>query len=213
MKFTVIGLVSIIITLTGCGNNIQTNHYISTNNATFIPSRLADQSQPRPADVLQVSKEDEWQLQIVGDYFKLTTQFRESKNECLEGNQRNGSMKGAAFMDKCQNVSGQLWKIIPAGNGYFKLTTQFRESNNECFEGNQRNGSMKGAAFMDKCQNVSGQLWKIIPAGNGYFKLTTQFRESKNECLEGNQVNGSMNGAAFMDKCQNVSGQLWKVKQ
>ena len=45
------------------------------------------------------------------DYFKLTTQFRESKNECLEGNQVNGSLNGAAFMDKCQNVSGQLWKL------------------------------------------------------------------------------------------------------
>lgn len=44
-------------------------------------------------------------------YFKLTTQFRENKNECLEGNQVKGSMNGAAFMDKCQDVSGQLWKF------------------------------------------------------------------------------------------------------
>ena len=44
-------------------------------------------------------------------YFKLTTQFREGSNECLEGNQRGGSMNGAAFMDSCQNVSGQLWRV------------------------------------------------------------------------------------------------------
>ncbi len=94
-------------------------------------------------------------------YFKLTTQFRESKGECLEGNQVKGSMNGAAFMDKCQNVTGQLWKATPAGNGYFKLTTQFRESKDECLEGNQMKGSMNGAAFMDKCQNVTGQLWKF----------------------------------------------------
>ena len=94
-------------------------------------------------------------------YFKLTTQFREGNNECLEGNQAKGSMNGAAFMDSCQNVSGQLWKATPAGNGYFKLTTQFRESHGECLEGNQVKGSMNGAAFMDKCQNVTGQLWKI----------------------------------------------------
>ena len=146
-----------------------------------------------------------------GGYFKLTTQFRERSNECLEGNQVNGSRNGASFMDRCQNVSGQSWKATSAGNGYFKLTTQFRESQNECLEGNQVGGSRNAAAFMDKCQNVSGQLWKVMPAGNGYFKLTTQFRERQNECLEGNQVNGSMNGAAFMDKCQNVSGQLWKL--
>ena len=73
-------------------------------------------------------------------YFRLTTQFRESAKECLEGNQVNGSMNGAAFMDKCQNVSGQLWKATPAGNGYFKLTTQFREGKDECLEGNQVKG-------------------------------------------------------------------------
>ncbi len=145
-------------------------------------------------------------------YFKMTTQFREGSEECFEGNRRGGSMNGAAFMDSCQNVSGQLWKAIPQGNGYAKLTTMFREGENECLEGNQRGGSMGGAAFMDSCQNVSGQLWKVIPQGDsGYAKLTTMFREGENECLEGNQRGGSMGGAAFMDSCQNVSGQLWTV--
>ena len=44
-------------------------------------------------------------------YFKLTTKFREGDRECLEGNQAKGSMNGAAFMDKCQDVTGQLWKF------------------------------------------------------------------------------------------------------
>ena len=35
----------------------------------------------------------------------------ENENECLEGNQKEGSNKGVAFMDTCQDVSGQLWKI------------------------------------------------------------------------------------------------------
>jgi len=146
-------------------------------------------------------------------YFRLTTQFRESNGECLEGNQVNGSINGAAFMDKCQNVAGQLWKAIPAENGYFRLTTQFRENEGECLEGNQVGGSNNGAAYMDKCQDVSGQLWRAFPVKNGYFKLTTQFRENEEECLEGNQVGGSNNSAAFMDKCQDVSGQLWKFQQ
>lgn len=145
-------------------------------------------------------------------YFKLTTMFREGEGECLEGNQRSGDMGGAAFMDTCQNVSGQSWIAKRSSKGYYKLTTQFRDSENECLEGNQRGGSMRGAAFMDSCQNVSGQLWKAIPAGNGYFKLTTMFREGEDECLEGNQRAGSMHGAAFMDSCQNVSGQLWIAK-
>ena len=148
-------------------------------------------------------------------YFKLTTQFRENENECLEGNQFNGSvLNGAAFMDKCQDVSGQAWKVMPAENGYFKLTTQFRENENECLEGNQADGSvLSGVAFMDKCQDVDGQLWKATSADNGYVKLTTKFRENENECLEGNQIDGEvLSGAAFMDKCQDVSGQLWKFQ-
>jgi hypothetical protein len=47
-------------------------------------------------------------------YFKLQTQFLESKNKCLEGNQvaPGATLGGAAFMDTCQNVSGQMWKMV-----------------------------------------------------------------------------------------------------
>ena len=45
--------------------------------------------------------------ELPNGYFKLTTQFREGNNECLEGNQRAGSMNGAAVMDSCQNVTGR----------------------------------------------------------------------------------------------------------
>lgn len=55
-----------------------------------------------------------WKATAAGDgYFKLTSEFRENENECLEGNQKAGSRNGAAFMDSCQNVSGQLWKVKP----------------------------------------------------------------------------------------------------
>ncbi len=98
--------------------------------------------------------------------FSLTTQFRKAEGECLEGNQINGALEGAAFMDSCQNVSGQLWRVIPAEGGYFRLTTQFREPFNECLEGNRLGGDYGGAAFMATCQNVTGQLWSILPAPN-----------------------------------------------
>lgn len=107
-----------------------------------------------------------WKLIPVNDgYFKLTTQFLESENMCLEGNKFDPSstLKGAAFMDTCQNVTGQLWKKIPAENGYFKLTTKFLENENKCLEGNKvaPSSTLGGAAFMDDCQSVSGQLWKF----------------------------------------------------
>ncbi len=146
-------------------------------------------------------------------YFKLTTQFREGHNECLEGNAKDRG-HGSAYMDSCQNVSGQLWKATPAGNGYFKLTTQWRESQNECLESGVNGADVRNrvGSYMHACKNESGQLWKATPASNGYFKLTSQFREKENECLEGNQKAGSKNGVTFMDSCQNVSGQLWKIK-
>jgi hypothetical protein len=42
--------------------------------------------------------------------------FLEKENKCLEGNKLSprSTLRGAAFMDNCQNVSGQLWKFKPA---------------------------------------------------------------------------------------------------
>ncbi|WP_044290981.1 hypothetical protein [Rivularia sp. PCC 7116] len=42
--------------------------------------------------------------------------FLEKENKCLGGNRvaRGSTLKGAAFMDNCQNVSGQLGKFKPA---------------------------------------------------------------------------------------------------
>jgi hypothetical protein len=121
-------------------------------------------------------------------YFRLTTQFREGFDECLEGNQFNGTVKdGAAFMDSCQNVSGQLWRAVPAGDGYFRLTTMFREEFNECLEGNQFNGSVKaGAAFMDACQNVTGQLWKVVAAD------ASNAQANANQVVTGNGATATM---------------------
>lgn len=145
-------------------------------------------------------------------WYRLTNVFR-GTGECLEGNQSAGSAKGgAAFMDKRQNVSGQIWRFEPAGDGYYRLKTMFR-GDGESLEGNQNAGSAKGgAAFMDKNQNVTGQLWKLVPDGK-YYRLKTKFR-GDGECLEGNQSSSPVHGgAAFMDKCQNVSGQLWILEK
>ena len=84
-------------------------------------------------------------------YFKLTSQFRDGANECLESTSHDNS--AGANMDPCSNVSGQLWKATSAGNGYYKLTTQFREGANECLESTSHDNS--AGANMDPCSNVS----------------------------------------------------------
>jgi mono/diheme cytochrome c family protein len=152
-------------------------------------------------------------------YYKLQTLFQEPDNKCLEGNKfaSSSTLKGAAFMDTCQNVSGQYWKFVPGGNGYYRLKTLFQEPDNKCLEGNKfaTTSTLKGAAFMDTCQNVSGQLWKLLPQNNGYYKMQTQFQAPDNKCFEGNKfaASSTLGGAAFMDTCQDVSGQLWKFTQ
>ncbi|WP_430781909.1 RICIN domain-containing protein [Actinoplanes sp. G11-F43] len=61
----------------------------------------------------------QWKLVEAGDgRYRLQTRFRESEGECLEGNRfaPESVLKGASFMDECQNVTGQLWYFtaIPA---------------------------------------------------------------------------------------------------
>lgn len=168
---------------------------------------------PGKMSVCELEKSTPAPMQFSG-YYKLQTMFLMSQNKCLEGNRvaPNSTLKGASFMDSCQNVSGQFWKFVPAGNGWYKMKTMFLENQNKCFEGASGSTTQGIGAFMDNCQNVSGQLWKAVPAGNGYFRLKNMFLESKNKCLEGNRFapGSTLKGAAFMDTCQNVSGQLWK---
>lgn len=150
-------------------------------------------------------------------YFNLTTRFLQSEGKCLEGNRlaSNSTLGGAAFMDNCQNVTGQMWKLVPQSNGYFRLQTKFLESQNKCLESNKvsRGATLGGAAFMDTCQNVSGQYWRIDPIAGGFFRLRSMFLESENKCLEGNRFapTSTLAGAAFMDTCQNVTGQMWTL--
>jgi len=150
-------------------------------------------------------------------YYRLQSMYLESEDRCLEGNRPGPgqAVGGAAFMDRCQNVSGQLWKLTREANGYYRLTTMFVEPEGLCFESNKpgHNMSMGGAAFMDRCQNVSGQLWRLTREANGYYRLTSMFVEPEDRCLESNRPGGNaaMGGAAFMDRCQNVSGQLWRL--
>ena len=112
-------------------------------------------------------------------YFKLQTMFQEADNKCFEGNRfaADATLQGGAFMDDCQNVSGQMWTAVPEGNGFFRLKTQF-QGDNKCLEGNRfaPDATLKGAAFMDDCQNVSGQLWKAVGAElvNGVPQLAGQ---------------------------------------
>ncbi len=156
--------------------------------------------------------------QSSGDFsgqYRFKTMWR-GDGECLESNGAASAYQGGnAFMDTCQDVSGQLWSIEDAGNGHYRLKTMSQGSGN-CLESNGAASDYHGGnAFMDTCKDVSGQLWSIEDAGNGHYRLKTMSQGS-GECLEGNspiERADIMGGSAYMDACQNVSGQFWHLVQ
>lgn len=88
-------------------------------------------------------------------------------DKCLEANSPvDGSAKGgASFMDNCQNVSGQLWKLelVSDTNGdHIYRIRSYAHGNDRSLEGNKPDGSRSGITFMDKTQNVLGQMWRLI---------------------------------------------------
>lgn len=148
--------------------------------------------------------------------YRLKTAFL-GDSMCLEGNEFSpaSTLRGAAFMDRCQRVTGQLWSFKRTDDGYYRLQTAF-QGPHKCLEGNKfsPHSTLRGAAFMDTCQHVTGQLWKIQPAHGDFFTLTTKFREGDGECLEGNKVgpHSTLHGSAFMSHCLPYSGQLFKAE-
>lgn len=88
-------------------------------------------------------------------------------NKCLEANGKDSPVHGgAAFMDDCKDVSGQLWKLelVSSNNGdHIYRLRSMSGGNKVSLEGNKIGGSKGGNSFMDNTQNVSGQMWRLVP--------------------------------------------------
>lgn len=108
----------------------------------------------------------------VEGYYRLKNKIGEETNLCAEGNRlAEESVLGGAFvMMPCDDVSGQLWRLVDAGDGYVRLQAQFLEADNKCLESQggaapDSGAVLNGASFMDDCQDVSGQYWRLVPQG------------------------------------------------
>lgn len=56
-----------------------------------------------------------WKFVDAGNgYYRMQTMFLEGDNKCLEGNRLSPDavLAGGAFMDNCQNVTGQFWQLV-----------------------------------------------------------------------------------------------------
>jgi len=151
--------------------------------------------------------------------FRLMTLAQEADNRCLESNRVSPTsyLGGATFMDKCQNVSGQLWKGISAGNDTFHLTSLFLERDKMCLEGSvpfKVGDRLKGAARMESCTDSPGQLWSVEKYVDGYIQLTNSSKRKSKRCLAGStpeKIDDPLKGAARMEPCDNSADQLWRA--
>ena len=95
--------------------------------------------------------------------YKLQTLWLEDSNKCFEGNKfdSTSTLEGAAFMDDCADVSGQLWKFVEYDSvnrpGYYYMKTVFLENENQCLEGNgiSPTSTLGGASFMTGSKHCS----------------------------------------------------------
>ncbi len=135
-----------------------------------------------------------------GFFYKLSTQFRGSgmPMDVFNGGARNNQ----ARLDRNQNVTGQHWLFVPAGNGSYRLTTEFRGSD-MCLDINPPTNRPE----LRRCGNFSGQLWQIVPAGN-WVRLTTTFR-GPGTCLD---IDPDSNQPELRP-CGNYSGQFWRLSR
>lgn len=155
---------------------------------------------------------------VAGTYYVLQTVESVQADRCLEGNRLapTSTLEGAAFMDDCQDVSGQRWKFVDAEGGGYRMQTMFREAANECLEDNglDPGAPLQGAAYMDVCGNSPGQLWSVVRVGDGRFHLKTADGGST-KCLDGNRVTqgATAGGGAFMNDCSpEAERQLWVAR-
>lgn len=146
-----------------------------------------------------------------GALYKLHTEFQGSEH-CLEGNDPASEVKnGAAFLNVCEEVTGQYWSFQANGD-YFLGNTEFQGAQ-MCLEGNEAGSEVKdGNAFLNACSGVTGQNWRFVVDGD-FVLMQTEFQGTE-KCLEGNEFGSDFkNGAAFMDDCSGVTGQRWVLEE
>ncbi len=177
-----------------------------------------------------------WKLSANADSsYKLTTQFYEPLNKCLEANAPGSNVHSqASFMDTCTNINSQSWKLVPelSKPGYYRVIALSLESQNRCLQANVPNDNLHdGAVFLEICQGSPGQLWKLANPSTGitpgglelgsvepfdpgrFYKIKSKLLETASKCLEANQTGSGIHGGGiFMDTCLSSNlGQMWKL--
>lgn len=134
-------------------------------------------------------------------YYRLTTQWQ---GECKGLDIVNDAHDNRPILADAANVSGQLWKITPLGDGYYRLTTQWKGTGKSLDIVNDAHDNRPTLA---KTADVSGQHWKITPTGDGYYRLTTMW-QGPGKSLD--IINDAHDNRPTLANTANVSGQRWR---
>ena len=131
-------------------------------------------------------------------YYKLSSQFRgpDMPMDVFNGGPKNNQ----ARLDRDQDVSGQNWRFVPAGDGSFRLSTEFRGPR-MCLDINPPTNRPE----LRTCGNFTGQFWQVVPSGEG-VRLTTAFRGPR-MCLD---IDPDSNQPELRS-CGDFSGQSWTL--
>ena len=155
--------------------NYQGYYYLRT---AFTNDALSLESNGAASNVMSGASFMSSQKGATGTMWKLVPDAKnkgwyrlKSKDQgdgkCLEANTAGGEKDGRSFMDACQDVTGQLWRLdlVSANNGdhLYRLRTMLH-GNNFSLEGNKPDNKAvySGNTFMDKTQNVSAQMWRLV---------------------------------------------------
>lgn len=131
-------------------------------------------------------------------YYKLSTRFRGTGMPMDVYN--GGPQDNQTHLDIDQNVSGQNWRFVPAGNGSYRLMTEFRGPD-MCLDINPPTNRPE----LRTCGNYSGQFWRVVDDG-AWVRLTTEFR-GPGMCLD---IDPTTNQPELRD-CGNFTGQYWAI--
>lgn len=136
-------------------------------------------------------------------YYRLTTQWQGDGKSLDIINDQN---KNTPTLANSGNYSGQLWKLVPLGDGHYRLTTQWQGEGKSLDIVND--GKNNNRPILANSGNYSGQMWKISPASGGFYRLTTKW---KGDCEALDIINDGRNNSLILAKGANVSGQAWKL--
>jgi hypothetical protein len=118
----------------------------------------------------------------------------------------DGVNNNVPVLAKCENVSGQNWRVKDRGDGYVKLTTEWG-GRGICLD-IRNDGKGNNRPVLAACANAAGQNWKLTPDGSG-MRMTTEWRGDQ-MCLD--LLRTKQSTETILTPCRDRAEQRWYLE-